>query len=159
MQRNKKVIFLAVLVATIMAASGLYGMSSLMANNGSHSAASQPVSNPTVTPRNSQSNSTSSSVIVSNGLSKNVNNYLFLPAKTRNFKMVNGTVTPLYLDSPAPMGVGDFGLMNTSSGIVGQNYYAKSFMAQIQMNNLSVYNLANDGPHSLTHSVPKVVYL
>lgn len=157
MQRNKKVIFLAVLVATIMAASGLYGMSSLMADTASHSNSSQPVSSPTVTPKDTHSNSTSSSVVPVNGLSKNVNNYLFLPSKARNFKMVNGTVSPLYIDSPAPMGIGDFGLVNTSSGIVGQNYYAKSFMAEIQMNNLSVYNLANDGPHSLTFQLNTIM--
>ena len=157
MQRNKKVVFLAVLVATIMAASGLYGMSSLMADTGSHSATSQPVSSPTASPKTTQSNTTSGSSVSVNPLSRNVNNYLFLPAKTHNFRMVNGTISPLYTASPAPMGLGDFGLMNTSNGIVGQNFYAKSFMAQIQMNNLSVYNLANDGPHSLTFQLNTIM--
>lgn len=157
MQHNKKVVFLAIVVAAIMAASGLYGMSALMSDNGSHAISKSPSTGLPLLPRSNTSQASGSVTNLSSTSLRNVNNYLFLPAKTRDFTMQNGTVSPGYVDAPAPMGIGDFGLVNTSNGLVGQNYYAKSFEANISISNLSVYNLANDGPHSLTFQLNTVM--
>lgn len=87
----------------------------------------------------------------------NVNKLLFLPNKHPNFRYANGTVSPLYTFAPAPMGLGFFGLTNQSGKLVGNNYYSNSFEATLRINNLSVYNLGSDGPHSLTFQLNTVM--
>ncbi|MGC8608723.1 MAG: thermopsin family protease, partial [Thermoplasmata archaeon] len=89
-------------------------------------------------------------------ISKNVNNYLFLPNRHPDMSYSNGVVTPLYNFAPAPMGLGFFGLTNKSGTLTGSNYYAQSFEATVRINNLSVFNLANDGPRSLTFQLNTV---
>ncbi|MEM0157843.1 MAG: thermopsin family protease, partial [Thermoplasmataceae archaeon] len=99
----------------------------------------------------------SQSQVVSHGKISNVNKLLFLPNAHPNFKYQNGTVTPLYDFAPAPMGLGFFGLQNESGTLVGHNYYTNSFQATLRINNLSVYNLGNDGPSSLTFQLNTVM--
>lgn len=75
-----------------------------------------------------------------------LNKYLFLPNIGANISMVNGHVSPLYTGAPAPMGIGDFGIVNGT----GQNYNTSSFEGTLTVNNLSDFYLLNDGPHSIS---------
>jgi thermopsin len=152
---SRKTILLTLIIAVLMASSGLYGISLMSSGSGSHQQSS-PVAGSHQSPVSKSSGTTNAAAKTPGSISRNINNYLFLPAKSRNFKIENGTVQPLYVDAPAPMGIGDFGIVNTSNGLVGENYYAQSFQADISVNNMTVYNLANDGPHSLTFQLNTV---
>ena len=69
--------------------------------------------------------------------------YLYLPDYTSKSTILNGHVTLGYISSPAPMGVADYGLMNQSGSVVTYNYTTSSFMASINLNNFSDFNLGD----------------
>ncbi|BAB59291.1 hypothetical protein [Thermoplasma volcanium GSS1] len=101
-------------------------------------------------PVNQAPATTSSIKVTPQPMKKQINNYLYLPAKVHRFVMDNGVVELLYTQSPAPMGIGFFGLENKNGQLMGSNYYAYSFSATVNLTNLSVFNLANDGPNSIS---------
>ncbi len=68
-------------------------------------------------------------------------------AKTKD---VNGIITPSYVNSPAPMGVGSYGIMNTSGTMTGYMLNASSFEGTAVLNNLTTLDLTNDGPDQYT---------
>ncbi|MGC8608730.1 MAG: thermopsin family protease [Thermoplasmata archaeon] len=79
--------------------------------------------------------------------------YVYLP----NFKAAdmytytNGQVSPLYSRSPAPMGIGDFGLRSGRDGsIVPYTMNTTSIEGSITLNNLNAFYLQNDGPQSVS---------
>ncbi len=157
MIKHNAIIAAAIAVVAIFIVSGFLGAGIF---NGT-----SPVSGNSTTTTTSTSSQPQGTGAVSSGnsqpllnlsISKNVNNYLFLPNQHPDITYSNGTVTPLYSFAPAPMGIGFFGLKNESGTLVGSNYYASSFEATIRINNLSVFNLANDGPRSLTFQLNTV---
>ena len=77
-------------------------------------------------------------------------NYALLPNFNARVSITKGTVSPLYTSSPAPMGVGDFGLINTSSGIVGYNTTTSSIEGTIAFKGLQPFYLLNDAPQTVT---------
>lgn len=131
-------------------------------NSAIHSASKSPApptgsqtTNPSVQNGHGSGNSGTASA-VTNSI-RNVNKLLFLPNDHPAFRYENGTVQPLYGFAPAPMGIGFFGLSNSSGQLVGHNYYTNSFQATLRIKNLSVYNLGNDGPSSLTFQLNTVM--
>ncbi len=142
---NRKIMFITILIAVI-AVIGFLGI-----NFAFNSASTPSIQKDTGLKASSKPvYETQTSVL------KPVNNYLFLPAKDHRFLYQNGTVQPLYTQSPAPMGIGFFGLENISGQLVGSNYYASSFAATINITNLSVFNLADDAPSSMTFQLNTV---
>ena len=83
--------------------------------------------------------------------------YLYLPDYTSKTTILNGHVTPGYISSPAPMGVADYGLMNQSGTIVTYNYTTSSFMASINLNNFSDFNLGDNAPQSVSMQLNSVL--
>ena len=62
----------------------------------------------------------------------------------------NGVVSPLYTNSPAPMGVGSWGITNTSGNLTGFVLNTSSFEGTATLNNLTTLDLTNDGPDQYT---------
>lgn len=75
--------------------------------------------------------------------------YAFLPNFNARASVIGGSVAPLYDVSPAPMGIGDFGLINTSSGIMGYNTTTSSIDGSVTLNSLQPFYLLNDAPQSV----------
>ena len=63
---------------------------------------------------------------------------------------INGTITPSYVNSPAPMGIGSYGVSNTTGTITGYVLNASSFEGTAVLNNLTTLDLTNDGPDQYT---------
>ncbi|MEM0155295.1 MAG: thermopsin family protease [Thermoplasmataceae archaeon] len=118
--------------------------SNLPANNSGSNSSIQNVS------AESQFISTVSSIINTSGSSSRL---LFLPNMNADAGISNGHVTPLYTGAPAPMGIGDFGIINGT----GINYNTSSFSSTITINNMSAYYLLNDGPHSFSGQLNTVL--
>ncbi len=83
--------------------------------------------------------------------------YVFLP----NFASVSGIraghITPGYSQSPAPMGIGFYGLYN-KSGVVGtQNYTFPAAEAHINLTQLQTMNLADGAPQGVTFQLNAVL--
>ncbi len=76
--------------------------------------------------------------------------YAFLPNFNARAIVAGNTVEPLYGASPAPMGIGDFGLVNTSSGLVGYNTTTSSVEGSLTLNSMQPFYLLNDAPQSVT---------
>lgn len=83
--------------------------------------------------------------------------YLYLPSKSTDVSYVNGHVQPSYVNSPAPMGIGDFGLRNSSGNVQGYQYSTTSFQGKISMNSSSAFYLENDAPHSFSMQLNSVL--
>ena len=159
---SKKIVTALVLIVSIVMVVSAVGMAisynghSTAKNNPSPGNGSgSPSSQPSVPASPGSTGNHASSV--NQATVNNVNKLLFLPNAHPNYKLENGTVTPLYDFAPAPMGLGFFGLQNESGTLVGHNYYSNSFQATLRINNLSVYNLGNDGPSSLTFQLNTVM--
>ncbi|MHB1708076.1 MAG: thermopsin family protease [Thermoplasmataceae archaeon] len=78
--------------------------------------------------------------------SGSLSRFLFLPNVNANVGITNGHVAPLYSSAPAPMGIGDFGIVNGT----GENYNTSSFNGTLTVNNLSDFYLLNDAPNTVS---------
>ncbi|EQD38701.1 Peptidase A5, thermopsin, partial [mine drainage metagenome] len=76
--------------------------------------------------------------------------YVYVPDYATQSKIVSGHVTPGYISSPAPMGVGDYGLMNQSGHVITYNYTTGSFMAAVNLTNLADFYLPDNAPQSVS---------
>jgi len=88
------------------------------------------------------------------GLSK----YLYLPNMNPKLGYSDQHVQPLYTIAPAPMGIGDFGLINMSGHLIGTVLNTPSFEGTINVQNMTAFNLGNDGPYSVTFQLNTVTY-
>ncbi len=82
---------------------------------------------------------------------------VFIPNYFSQSKIVGGHITPGYSISPAPMGVGDYGLMNQSGKIVTYNYTTQSFEAVLSINQLNNFYLAANDAHTVTFQLNAVL--
>ncbi|MHB1470835.1 MAG: peptide-N4-asparagine amidase [Thermoplasmataceae archaeon] len=147
--------FLVVFVTIVMVLSTL----GLFYATGNPSGGSSPASSgvtaalPSSTASNTVSGNTNTglSAVVNNALKdKNLTKDLFIPNVNYLPGMQNNHVEPLYGQAPAPMGIGDFGLVNRGGHIVGTKMKTSSFEGTWTVNNLTAFNLGNDGPYSVT---------
>ncbi|MGA7923170.1 MAG: thermopsin family protease [Thermoplasmata archaeon] len=77
-------------------------------------------------------------------------NEVFLPNFNSKIAMVNGHVSPLYATSPAPMGLGDFGIQEKNGVNVGTISYTSSVKAALTLNSINPIYLAAAGPDQFT---------
>ncbi|MHB1493678.1 MAG: thermopsin [Thermoplasmataceae archaeon] len=82
---------------------------------------------------------------------------VYIPNYLSHSKILGGHVTPGYAISPAPMGIGDYGLMNKSGQIVTYNYTTQSFEAALSINQLNNFYLAANDAHSVTFQLNAVL--
>ncbi|MCL4333948.1 MAG: thermopsin [Candidatus Thermoplasmatota archaeon] len=76
--------------------------------------------------------------------------HYFPPNFHAQTKDVNGVISPLYTNSPAPMGVGSFGITNNSGTLTGYVLNTTSFEGTAVLNNLTTMYLMNSGPDQYT---------
>jgi thermopsin len=148
-------LFLVVLVTMVMVISTLGLVYASGTTSGNVSTAANTVA--TALPSNTASNTVSgntnpglSSVVNTALKDKNLTKDLFIPNVNFLPGMQNNHVEPLYDQAPAPMGIGDFGLVNRGGHIVGTMMKTSSFEGTWTVNNLTAFNLGNDGPYSVT---------
>ena len=165
---NKKIV-LSILVAVLMASSGMVVL--FNASTSPNQLSAQPTfvhSNKISPPKSSSLSSVSKSPVSSSAVNlkakqaieeqvlKNINaeglpmRDVYLPDFMSQSTIVDNHVTPGYFSSPAPMGVADYGLMNKSGSIVTYNYTTPSFMASVSINNFSELNVINGEPQSVS---------
>ncbi|EQD31004.1 Peptidase A5, thermopsin, partial [mine drainage metagenome] len=82
---------------------------------------------------------------------------VYIPNYFSHSTIADGHVTPGYSISPAPMGIGDYGLMNKSGTISTYNYTTQSFEAALNVNNLSSFYLAANDAHMVTFQLNAVL--
>ncbi|MCL4345419.1 MAG: thermopsin [Candidatus Thermoplasmatota archaeon] len=82
---------------------------------------------------------------------------LFIPNFMSTSKVSNGLISPGYSQSPAPMGIGFYGLYNKSGHIAGRNYTFPSVAANVNLSNLQTINLADDVPQTVTFQLNSVL--
>ncbi len=89
---------------------------------------------------------------INSSFQNSVQKYLFLPNMKAigNISMQDGTVHPYYSVAPAPMGIGDFGLMNTTGEQVGYNLSSSSFEGSVTINSLDPLYMLNDAPNNVS---------
>ncbi len=68
-----------------------------------------------------------------------------LPNLLGQSKVSNGVVTPGYLTSPAPMGLGAYGVMNTTGTPTAYTIQTQSWEGSITLNSVNTFLLDNDG--------------
>ncbi|MHB1709470.1 MAG: peptide-N4-asparagine amidase [Thermoplasmataceae archaeon] len=154
MVRDRKKLLIAVFIASIMILSSIFVLAS-SGNVQGNQTASPSVSNVQTKSIAGQTPPTPSiqsvlSKIYSRGIP---NKYVYLPNfnAANMYTYTNGHVTPLYSQSPAPMGIGDFGLKAGPGGsVIPYTLNTTSVEGSISLSNLNAFYLQNDGPQSVT---------
>ena len=152
---NKKVI-IAVFVAFLMVLSSLAVLSGLPVQSPSALQNTAPAVVSKTAQANSETASLSSpsSAVLSRIYSYGVpNKDVYLPNfnAASLYTYTDGHVTPLYSQSPAPMGIGDFGLESGPGGtITPYSLNTTSMEGSITLNGLNDFYLQNDGPQSVS---------
>ncbi len=75
---------------------------------------------------------------------------VFLPNFDPTVAVTNGVVSPLYTSSPAPMGLGDFGIQEVHGQNVGTISYTSSVEAAVTLNTVEPLYLGAAGPDQFT---------
>jgi|GEM_PF-474641 len=76
--------------------------------------------------------------------------YLYIPALNHRPVIKDGVVLPGYVQSPAPMGIGAYGIMNESGVLVPITYTTTGFNATINLTTLQPFLLSNYAPSSVS---------
>ena len=74
----------------------------------------------------------------------------FLPNFGSRISSGGGVVTPLYDNTPAPMGLGDFGIQEVHGHNVGTITYTRSVKASITLNNVEPIYVTSSAPDEFT---------
>ncbi len=142
-----------IVIVLITILSGLY----VPQIHGSSNASQTPLQNVTAQPSvNAAGTNISQPISTANALASTVtgianasgtaSRFLFLPNINANVGITDGHVSPLYSSAPAPMGIGDFGVVNGT----GESYNTSSFKGTLTVNNLSDFYLLNDAPNTVS---------
>ncbi len=152
---DKKVI-IALIVAFLMVLSSLAVLSGMpvQSSNLSHNASPAQVIQQSNTNAGHSSIASPSKALLSKIYSYGVpNKDVYLPNfnAASMYAFTGGHVTPLYSQSPAPMGIGDFGLSYGPGGsVVPYSLNTTSVEGSIRLNSLNDFYLQNDGPQSVS---------
>jgi thermopsin len=76
--------------------------------------------------------------------------HVFLPNFGSRISSQNGVVTPLYNDSPAPMGLGDFGVQDVGGSNVGTISYTSSIEGAATINAVNPLYVTSSAPDEFT---------
>jgi thermopsin len=75
---------------------------------------------------------------------------IFLPDLNARVPVENQTVTPLYPEAPAPVGLGDFGIQEVGGKNVGSIAYTSSVEGSLTLDQLNATYLDGNGPDSVS---------
>lgn len=77
--------------------------------------------------------------------------YLYLPDLHPSLTKKGDAYLPSYTTSPAPMGIADYGVRNSTSGVLSSySYSTTSFEGTVSVGNMSPLYVLNDAPQSLS---------
>ncbi len=82
---------------------------------------------------------------------------VFLPNFNARTSVENGMVQPLYNVSPAPMGIGDFGIQNVNGQNVGTISYTSSVKASVTINSVDPLYVTSSAPDEFTMQLNTVL--
>lgn len=163
MNNRKLMLSIVILVATIMVFSSALVIFSSPAPVAAQSTNTAAVS----TGGTTVSHVTATQSTNVNGRATNVLNELkqkgiptkdvYLPNFNAKPDMSNGVVQPLYSQSPAPMGIGDIGVMNDNGVLTPYTYNTTGFEGSFTLNNFSPFYLLGDAPYSATFQLNTVL--
>ncbi len=160
-------VLVSVLVASIMVLSSLSvldGAGSPGAQAGSRNTQATPAVSPAAqqnqpaqqqpsgqpSPQAGSQNTFQKSVTSTLSNYKGPSDKIFVPNLKRSAGVKDGVVQPFYSRAPAPMGIGYLGTQSRDGHLHGSVLQTSSFLGSITLNNLSVANIANDGPDQVT---------
>ena len=152
---NKKVV-IAMFLAFLMILSSLAVLSSAtsQSSSGTQKSTANVISQVVTAKPQSNLPPSPSSAILSRLYSQGVpDKDIYLPNFNAGsmYTYTDGHVSPLYSQSPAPMGIGDFGLQSGPGGsVVPYSLNTTSVEGSITLNGLNTLYLQNDGPQSVT---------
>ncbi len=73
------------------------------------------------------------------------------------YTVSGGSITPLYDNSPAPMGLGDFGIQNINGTNVGTISYTQSVEAMVKLNSITPIYVTSSAPDIFTMQLNTVL--
>lgn len=76
--------------------------------------------------------------------------YQYLPNLHPSLSRIGNAYLPSYTTSPAPMGVADYGVKNTSGTLTSYSYSTTSFEGTVSVGNMTPLYALNDAPQSLS---------
>lgn len=76
--------------------------------------------------------------------------YVYIPAAKTVPRFKNGVYQIGYAQSPAPMGIGAYGIRNVSGQLEAFSYTTSTFNASVNLTSLRPFLLANDAPSSVS---------
>ena len=175
--------FSSIAVAVLLILSGAAAAMALTAHNatvpGNGNASAPGVGNPATTTGVQFQQATSLSYVQSNGL-RTVNSggtvsarntayitaaeashvplqYVYLPASASNVHMQGGVVLPGYLQSPAPFGIGAYGINNVSGKLVPYSYTTAGFSASLNLTSLAPFDVNTFDPNAVSFQLNAVL--
>lgn len=83
--------------------------------------------------------------------------YLYVPAAPAKPHFQGGYYTPGYLQSPAPIGIGAYGIMNSSGTLVPYSYTTNGFSATINASTLNPFDVNSYDPSGMTMQLNTVL--
>lgn len=75
--------------------------------------------------------------------------YVYEPNYHPDIMKKGNVYIPAYTASPAPMGVADYGVYNSSGTLTAESYSTTSFQGTLSVNNMTPLYVLNDAPQSL----------
>ena len=158
--QGKKILVIIIMVVMVLSGLGAFiNGSGLPPTASSHNNKISPVLNSAV-PLNKGVPSIASSSVRKDA-SQNVKNVLseikngtvnqkevYVPNLNSEIGLQSGHVQPSYSSSPAPMGIGDFGLNNKSGTIVPYNLSTSTFIGSVSINSSNVFYPEDQNPSS-----------
>ncbi len=82
---------------------------------------------------------------------------VFLPNFDPKYTTAGGTITPLYDNAPAPMGLGDFGIRDVNGTNVGTISYTQSVKAMVNLNSVTPIYVTSSAPDIFTMQLNTVL--
>jgi thermopsin len=82
---------------------------------------------------------------------------VFLPNYGAHFSQIGNTVSPLYGASPAPMGLGDFGIEDVNGSNVGTISYTESVQGSVTINSVNPVYVTSSAPDEFTMQLNTVL--
>lgn len=83
--------------------------------------------------------------------------YVYVPAAPSKPHFQNGYVSPGYLQSPAPIGIGAYGIMNSSGTLVPYSYTSNGFSATINATTMNPFDVNSYDPNGMTMQLNTVL--
>ena len=160
---------MGILVALLMVVSSFAGVAtSVTVNAVPSSGFTHPVASAPATPASTAAPSHSAAYTERLNLQNSIlskikssgvpSKYIELPNFLGNNGPIRNSPGPMATIAPAPMGIGDYGVTNTTGTAVTYTYNTSSFKATTVLNSINPFYMQNDGPDSFGMQLNTILY-